>query len=168
MLLLRKASICFRHLEGWTWLLAWSGQAAASWWMRWEMMRWCGTRSNGGSRGPWGGMIRRTSLTCQDMDLRSLRKSCGVWHQGILYWTLWVLNIGGWGLYGSDLLQHVLQMLDQIGIWGDEGVYLVYNSVGRVARVKWHSHECQQPRFTSRTSHCDEMVNGIYVTSQWF
>ena len=34
---------------------------------------------------------------------------------------------------------------------------------GWVVRVKW-----QHPRFPSRTSHCDEMINVIHVTCQWF
>ena len=51
------------------------------------------------------------------MDLRPLRVSCGVWH-GVFYSGSWVLYVGGWGLHGSDLLQHVLQMPFQIRIWG--------------------------------------------------
>ena len=31
-----------------------------------------------------------------------------------------------------------------------------------VVRVNWHSHECQHPRFPSRTSHCDEMFIVIH------
>ena len=32
---------------------------------------------------------------------------------------------------------------------------------GWVVRVKWHSHDCQHPRFPSRTLNCDEMINVI-------
>ena len=37
---------------------------------------------------------------------------------------------------------------------------------GWVVRVKWCSHECQQPRFPHRTLYCDEMINVIHC--QWF
>ena len=33
-------------------------------------------------------------------------------------WKTFFYALKTWGLHGSDLLQHVLQMLDQIGIWG--------------------------------------------------
>ena len=38
---------------------------------------------------------------------------------------------------------------------------------GWVICVKWHPHECQHPRFPSRTSHCDEMINVIHATCQF-
>ena len=94
----------------------------------------------------------------------------------------------GWGLHGSYLLQHVLQLLNQIGIPPavpekclqcveahcaaggplPSGSAVVMRGgiwsttvFGWVVHVKWYSHEWQHPRFPSRTSHCDKMTNGI-------
>ena len=35
---------------------------------------------------------------------------------------------------------------------------------GWVVRVNWHSHECQHPKFSCRTLHCDKMISVIHVT----
>lgn len=38
--------------------------------------------------------------------------------------------------------------------------------LGRVACVKWHLHECQEPGFPNRLLLCSKMINVIYIN--WF
>ena len=59
---------------------------------------------------------------------------------------------GGWGLHGSDLLQHVLQMLDLIGIWGiwrpgrHTGLFIMFLELlmSIVCRVSGHIIYCHR------------------------
>ena len=100
-----------------------------------------------------------------------------------------MLYVGGWGLHGSDLLQHILQMFYQIGIWGIwrpgqrlgpiiavpepppsgsvvmRGVYLVNNSVWMDGSCQVALHECQHPNQRFPAEHCMVIKRSMLFTS---
>ena len=48
------------------------------------------------------------------------------------------------------------------------GVLLSTSKFGWAVSVKWHSHECRDPRFPSRTLDCYEMINVYHLPCLWF
>ena len=127
------------------------------------------------------------SQNSSDVSRHGLRTSEGV---------LWCLTSGRfivdplgpawWGVVPpwTRPAQHVLQMLDldfgpllcsssrswavfAVCLLGDHCHWVVLWWAGVWMGGARHSYECQHPRFPSRTLHCDEMINVVYVTCQW-